>query len=64
LYAQDIIPNEEKHIIRLTYKGETDGEPILDMEENLEYKWLTINEMKNQPDLDIYIKEILDKNLL
>lgn len=64
IFAQDIIPNEEKHIVRLSYVGETEGEPVLDMEENTEYKWMTLEEMKNHVNLDVYVKEILDKNLI
>lgn len=64
IYAQDIIPNSERHIVRLTYLANTEGEPILDTSENIEYKWLTIEELKNQDDLDIYVKEILDKGFI
>jgi ADP-ribose pyrophosphatase YjhB (NUDIX family) len=59
IYAQDIIPNEEKHVVRLTYIGETTGEPKLDMTENTEYKWLTIDEIRSMEDLDVYVKELL-----
>ena len=45
--AQDIMPNVERHIVRLTYIGETRGEPILDGVEHTEYKWLTFDELKN-----------------
>ena len=45
VHAQDIIPNDEKHVVRLSYVGETEGEPVLDKEENVEYKWLTIQEI-------------------
>lgn len=62
--AQDIILGSERHIVRLSYVGETDGEPMLDTSENIEYKWLTLEEMGNQEDLDIYVDEILKKNLL
>jgi len=64
LYAQDIIPNSEKHVIRLSYIGETRGEPILDTSENIEYKWLPLDKLKQQGDLDVYVKEILDKGYL
>ena len=64
IYAQDIIPNEEKHVVRLTYVGVTKGEPVLDTEENTEYKWLSLAEIKNFPDVDIYVKEILNKGIL
>ena len=62
--AQDIIPKDEHHIVRLTYTAETEGELILDTSENVEYKWLTIQELKKQDDLDAYVKEILEKRLL
>src|SRR6185369_14466721 len=28
IFAQDIIPNEEKHVVRLSYVGDTTGEPV------------------------------------
>ncbi len=64
LYAQDILHFPEKHVVRLTYVADCEGELILDTSENLEYKWLTVDEIKNQEDLDIYVKEVLDKGLL
>jgi len=64
IFAQDIVPNPEKHVVRLTYVAETQGEPILDTAENVEYKWLSVSELKNQEDLDIYVREILEKDLL
>lgn len=62
--AQDIIPNQEKHVVRLSYTGETRGEPVLDTSENVEYRWLTIQEMEREEDLDIYVKEIIQKRLI
>ncbi len=64
VHAQDIILGEEKHVVRLSYIGTTKGEVILDTEENTEYKWLSVDEMKAQEDLDIYVKEILEKDLI
>ena len=64
IHAQDIIPNQEKHIVRLSYVGETSGEPVLDTEENVEYKWLTFKELNEQENIDIYAKEIIDKGYL
>jgi len=64
VHAQDIVPNEERHIVRLTYCGETKGEPILDTEENVEYKWLTIEELEKQENMDIYAREVIEKGLL
>jgi ADP-ribose pyrophosphatase YjhB (NUDIX family) len=64
IYAQDIIPNEEKHVVRLSYIGETEGEPILDTSENVEYQWLSINEIKRHENVDIYAKKIIDSGAL
>lgn len=64
IYAQDIIPNEDKHVVRLSYAGDTDGEPSLDTEENVEYKWLTLVEMAEQAGLDKFVREILEKGIL
>ena len=64
LHAQDIMSNAEKHVVRLTYIGDTEGEPILDTTENTEYKWLTWEELRTQEDLDIYAKEAIDLGLI
>jgi len=64
IHAQDIILDGERHVVRLTYAANTDGEPILDISENVEYKWLTAQEMKEQEDLDVYVEEILSKGML
>ncbi len=62
--AQDIIPNGEKHVVRLTYTGRTEGEPVLDTTENIDYRWLSLEELKNHENLDVYAKSIIDKGLL
>ncbi|MEI6843200.1 MAG: NUDIX domain-containing protein [bacterium] len=62
--VQDIIPNQEKHVVRISYVGETVGEPVLDTSENIEYKWLTLDEVKKQENIDMYAKEIIDKGLI
>lgn len=64
LAAQDIIPNAEKHVVRLSYIGGSEGEPVLDTSENTEYKWLSLDELKSEKDLDMYAKEIVDKNMI
>lgn len=64
IYAQDILHYENKHVVRLTYVANCEGKIILDTTENIEYKWLTLEEMKRQEDLDQYVKEILDKGLI
>lgn len=57
--AQDIL-RPDKHVVRLTYLGEIEGEPVLDEEHNA-YKWLTAEEIKNEEGLDQYFKEVFNK---
>lgn len=59
LSAQDIL-KEDKHVVRLTYAALTDGEPTLDGEEHTEYRWATPEEMFALPNLDRYVKELLE----
>ena len=62
--AQDIIPNDERHIVRLTYVATTTGEPVLDLSENTEHKWVTFEELSAEQDLDRYAKSLLSDGLL
>ncbi len=63
--AQDIFVNEKDiHVVRLTYVVDALGEPVLDMVENVEYKWLTIDEISGQENLDAYLKEIIERKLI
>lgn len=62
--AQDIIPNTGQHVVRLTYTAETIGTPILDMVEHTEYRWVTSEELREEPDLDRYVRELLNTHLL
>ncbi len=65
IYAQDIIiPPEGKHVVRLSYTGDTKGEPVLDLSEHTEYKWLTPKEISKQKGLDIYVKEIIKEKII
>ncbi|MEA2715405.1 MAG: 8-oxo-dGTP diphosphatase [Candidatus Parcubacteria bacterium] len=64
VFAQDILRGNDKHVVRLSYVADISGDPILDLEENVEYKWLSLLEMKGMPDLDIYVKEILEQGIL
>lgn len=59
--AQDIIPNSEKHIVRLTYVGRADGTPVLS-EEHTEYNWFTLEEIRKLENLDKYFRELLGSN--
>jgi ADP-ribose pyrophosphatase YjhB (NUDIX family) len=62
--AQDILRVPGKHIVRLTYIGEIEGEVKLDTEENSECKWLEKNEIINMENLDTYFKDIIDKKVI
>jgi len=57
LAAQDIIM-ADKHIVRITYTGEANGEVILS-DEHTDYKWLTLDEIKDIEPMDSYFKEII-----
>jgi len=62
--AQDIMPNADWHTVRLSYVADTFGEPILDKEENVEYRWLTLAEIKAQSELDVYVRQLLEKGVI
>lgn len=61
--AQDIIRRGDKHIVRLTYVARADGKPKLD-EEHIDFKWLSIEEIKEIKDLDEFAREVIRKNLV
>jgi ADP-ribose pyrophosphatase YjhB (NUDIX family) len=62
--AQDIFNDEnEKHIVRLTYIGTTEGEPRLS-EEHTEYRWTTLEELRTMDDTDKYLKELLENSTI
>lgn len=61
--AQDILRTPGRHVVRLTYTAETEGEPVLDAE-HIEYRWLTLPELKEFKELDMYFKELLDKGVV
>jgi len=54
--AQDIMPDGDKHVVRLTYTAETEGEPVLNTSENTDYKWMLKEEIEALDDLDIYAR--------
>ena len=62
--AQDIIPNDEKHVVRLSYVGTTEGEPVLDTHENVEYRWCSIHDLKKHQGLDVYVEDIVSSGRL
>lgn len=61
--AQDILRVPGRHVVRLTYVAAIDGEPRLS-DESVEYRWHTVEELKSNDDIDVYFKELLDKNVL
>jgi 8-oxo-dGTP diphosphatase len=58
--AQDILRVSDKHIVRLTYAVKVKGKISIDQVEVEDYKWLTMEEILKQEDLDIYLKEIIN----
>ena len=61
--AQDILRVPGRHVVRLTFIGKTNGDPKLNSE-NTEFKWLSREELETTSNLDIYLKELLEKNTL
>lgn len=63
--AQDILRVPGKHVVRLTYTGEMEGEPILD-DDHLEVKWFGAEEIKamSAEVLDLYFKELIDNGAI
>lgn len=58
--AQDIFTKDgTRHVVRITYVGTAEGEPKLS-DEHTEFVWVTLVEMKQLPDLDSYLKALLD----
>ena len=62
--AQDILRNPQRHVVRLTYVGEANGNISLDTTENDMYKWFEKNELLKLSDMDMYFKELLATNFL
>jgi 8-oxo-dGTP diphosphatase len=60
--AQDIM--FEKHVVRLTYIGTTNGEPVLDPEEHRDYKWVTFAELEETESLDTYVQILIQEGAL
>lgn len=56
--AQDILKSSDRHIVRITYTGEIDGNPIVD-DDHTEAKWFTGEEIKNLENLDSYFRELI-----
>ena len=61
--AQDILRIEGRHVVRLTFIGEIEGEPKLD-DDHTEFKWFAAEEIKKLENLDIYFKELIEKKII
>lgn len=61
--AQDILKSADRHIVRLTYVGEIDVEPVID-EDHLEARWFRVEEIKSLKDLDGYFRELMEKGIM
>lgn len=59
--AQDIL-NPDKHVVRLTYRGNATGEVVLS-DEHTEFKWLTLEELKELHNFDPYAKDIIETRI-
>lgn len=61
LAAQDILRVNDKHVVRITYLGRAKGKVKLDKEENTEYKWFSLKELKRMPtkSLDMYLAKLI-----
>lgn len=60
--AQDIFPENGRHVVRLTYLGFGDGVVKLS-DEHTDFKWLSVDEIKKLEPIEKILKEILEKNL-
>ena len=57
--AQDILRDNGRHVVRLTYLGKSDGDVELDKSENDEYKWYSKDELLALDNVDMYFYELL-----
>lgn len=61
LAAQDIfVEDKDLHVVRLTYIGKAIGDEITISDEHSEYKWMTKQQVINEP-LDKYLMQLIDK---
>ena len=63
--AQDILKVSGRHVVRLTYVGEIEGDVKLD-DESLEYKWFSAYEIHQltEKELDSFFKELIDQKII
>jgi 8-oxo-dGTP diphosphatase len=60
--AQDIM-KPDKHVVRLTYVGEGDGEIILSDEHDA-FDWFSKEDLRRLENCDHYLLELIERNLL
>ena len=64
IFAQDIL-RPDKHIVRLTFIGSISEERELVLDsDHIEFKWVTLEEMINEKELDEFTREVLEKDFL
>ena len=63
--AQDILKSSDKHVVRLTFVGEIDGEPKIN-DEHLEAKRFSAEEIKklSKDELDSYLHELIKQKVI
>ncbi len=61
--AQDILRVPERHVVRLTFAGEIEGEPQIDSD-HTEFRWFTAEEIREIQNLDTYVKELIEKKII
>lgn len=57
--AQDLMKVAERHVVRLTYIGEAEGDVHLS-HEHTDYKWLSLEEIEALPDLGSNFRKLFD----
>jgi len=58
LTVQDILRVKGRHIVRITFLARCSGKVKINLREHKDYKWLTIEEIKNLYH-DLYLKPVL-----
>lgn len=63
--AQDIFVSDKHQVVRLTYIGEVNGEPVLSVEHS-QYSWLSREDIYNtsRDEFDQAFAELLNKNIV
>ncbi len=62
--AQDILRVPERHVVRLTYLGQIEGIPQLDIVEHSDYLWASWPEFISIPGLDPYVKSVINSDVI